>query len=111
MGRFLRLINGIPRMADEAAGSSIEIYDESLEVVASGAGAGQINGPITTGTPITLPNAKVYTDEELEVYLNGTRLDNPGDYAYEGSGARTQISFAFDIIVTDIIRFRIDRSA
>jgi len=87
------------------------IFDESLVVVASGAGAGEINGPITTGTPITLPAAQTYEDDELEIYLNNVRIDSTYDYNHEGTVPRTQISFTFDIIVGDVIRFRVDRVA
>ena len=80
-------------------------------MVESGAGAGEINGPITTGTPITLPSSQTYESDELEVYINGMRVESLIDYNYVGSIPRTQVSFTFDIIVGDIIRFRIDRSA
>ena len=109
MGKFLRLVNGIPRSVDEAG--AVTIYDESLTVVSSGAGAGEINGPISTGTPITLPSSQTYEDDELEVYLNGQRVEAVKDYNYEGSTPRTQISFTFDIVVGDVMRFRIDRGA
>lgn len=110
MARVLELINGVPRMRDEA--SPPTIYDESLEVVSSGAGAGQINGPISTGTPITLPSSGSYEADELEIYLNGARLEDAADYNYVGAGpTRTQVSFTFDIVVGDDIRFRVDRSA
>ena len=104
MGKFLRLSNGVPRSFDEA--SSLTIYDETLEVVASGAGAGQINGPISAGTSISLPNSQTYTAGELEVYLSGNRLTYILDYAYVSG---TQVSFTFQLEVKDFIRFRIDR--
>lgn len=109
MGRFLRLTNGIPRGAEEAGGAGVTIYDSELLVVGANPQTGEILGPITTGTPITLPNSKTYTSEELEVYLNGQRLNDIIDYNYEGTAPRTQISFTFEIIVGDRIRFRIDR--
>lgn len=107
MGKFIRLVNGIPRSFDESG--SPAIYDQTLEVVASGAGAGQINGPISAATPITLPASQTYTSNELQVYLNGQRV-NPGaafDYTYTST---TQIAFTFTIQVGDIIRFYIDRA-
>ena len=58
MAKKLALVNGIPRMVDESA--SPAIYDETLTVVSSGAGAGEVNGPITAGSPVTLPDSKTY---------------------------------------------------
>ena len=110
MGKFLRLVNGVPKMMDEAAGG-VTIYDESLVVVSGTPGAGEIQAPITTGTPITLPSSQTYDSAELEVYLNGQRIDSVYDYNYEGDTPRTQISMTFDLEVGDILRFRIDRIA
>lgn len=89
------------------ASTSVAIYDQSLQVVASGAGAGQINGPISANTPITLPNSKTYNSTELQVYLNGLRMAPTTDYAYTSS---TQIAFTFSIQIDDIIRFYTDRT-
>lgn len=104
MSNFLKLVNGIPR------GSTLTttIYEQAISVVASGAGANQINGPVTSGTAITLPNSQTYSDIDLEVYLNGDRVAYLSDYVYVSSGARTQISFTFDLVVGDYITFRID---
>lgn len=102
----LELANGLPRMKAESA--SPVIYDETLSVVSSGAGAGEINGPITAGTPVTLPDSKTYTGDELEVYLGTDRLINLFDYTYNSS---TTVAFTFELKVGDLIRFRIDRSA
>jgi hypothetical protein len=106
MARVLSLINGVARMIDES--SSISIYDESLEVVASGAGDGEINGPITAGTPVTLPASQTYTGEELQIFLNGNYLEDVIDYTFTSS---TQVTFTMDLEVGDIVRFRIDRAA
>jgi hypothetical protein len=106
MAKFLRLVNGIMKSFDESGTPTI--YDKYLEVVASGAGANQINGPITAGTNITLPSAQTYTGDELQVFLNGLRLDNVLDYNHVSS---TQISFLFNLEVTDVLRFYIDRGA
>jgi len=102
----LELIGGIPRMRPESANPAI--YDETLEIVGSGAGAGQLNGPISAGTPITLPSSKTYTGDELEVYLESDRLIPIFDYSYSSA---TQIAFTFEIKVGDVIRLRIDRGA
>jgi hypothetical protein len=101
----LELINALPRMALES-GSPV-IYDQNLEVVASGAGAGQINGPIAAGTSISLPNGRTYTSNELEVYIGPDRLRPVLDYTYASS---TQVQFTFQLVVGDLLRFRIDRA-
>lgn len=106
MAKKLALVNGIPRMVEESA--SPTIYDETLKVVTSGAGAGEINGPITAGTFVTLPDSKTYTSDELEVYLDGDRLKKVFDYNFENS---TNVSFTFELIVGDVVRMRIDRGA
>lgn len=97
MGRFLRISNGAPRSFDEA--SSPTIYDETLNV----------NSTITTGTPVTLPASGTYDSAELEVYLNGQRLTVTEDYDYVGSPPRSQVTFTFDLISGDKVRFRRDR--
>jgi hypothetical protein len=99
MAKFLRLVNGVARSFEEAG--AIPIYDESFEVVSD----------ITTGTPVTLPNSGTYDSDELEVYLNGQRLEQLVDYNYEGSAPRTQVSFTFDLVEGDLVRFRRDRGA
>ena len=108
MAKFLRLSNGVPRSFQE--GASITIYDESLTVVPSGTGANQINGPVMTGTSVSLPGGQQYTAAELQIYLNGDRLESVFDYAYVGSAPRTQVQFTFDLVVGDRIDFRIDRA-
>lgn len=100
MGKFLRLINGVARMADES--SATAIYDESITVGVGG---------ISTGVGITLPAGQTYTSDELEVYLNGVRQEAVYDYNYLGTGSRTQISFTFNLLQGEIVRFRIDRIA
>lgn len=99
MAKKLALVNGVPRMVEESA--SPVIYDESITLASA----------LSTGTPVTLPNSKTYEDDELEVYLNGQRMEVAIDFTYEGTIPRTQISFTFDLEIDDIVRFRIDRSA
>ena len=106
MAKKLELVNGIPRMTAESGAPAI--YDETLTVVSSGAGAGEINGPVTAGTPVTLPNSKTYTSDELEIYLDGDRLVSVFDYTHNTT---TTVTFTFELVVGDRIRFRIDRSA
>jgi len=111
MAKKLALVNGIPRMTEES--SAPTIYDEHIDVVASGAsGDNQINeASATTGSPITLPNSGTYEGQELEVYINGNRVEDVVDYNFVGSGTKTQVSFTFDLEVDDRIRFRVDRGA
>ena len=109
MARKLQLINGIPRMAEESA--TPVIYDETITVVSSGASGNNLDGPISAGVAITLPDSGTYIASELEVYLSGQRIDEIFDYNHIGSGTRTQVSFTFDLEVDDKIRFRIDRGA
>jgi hypothetical protein len=105
MARKLALVAGIPRMVDEAA--SPAIYDENLLVVSSGAGAGEINGPISAGTSVSLPGGQTYTGDELEVYIGPDRLRPVLDYAYASA---TQVQFTFQLVAGDNLRFRIDRA-
>lgn len=99
MAQFLQLVNGIPRMVTTS--DSLTIYDESVTIGAGG---------LSTGSPLSLPSAQTYDSEELEVYLNSQRLDYT-DYTFEGIVPRTQVSFTFDLLENDVIRFRVDRSA
>lgn len=99
MGKFLRLVNGIPRHQDEA--SSVAIYDQTYIV----------SGTITTGTPITLPMSGTYTDNDLEVFWNGQAVSVGADYSYIGSPPRTQISMTFNLSNGDELRFRTDTSS
>lgn len=100
MGRFLRISNGVARQFDESA--TPIIYDET--VIVGGGG-------LTTGSPLTLPDAQDYTADELEVYLNSIRLQPVADYNYVGVAPRTQITFTFDLLASEAVRFRIDRGA
>lgn len=101
MGKFLRLANGVIRSFDES--SSPTIYDQNVTVGGGG---------LTTGQPITLPSSQTYDSQELEVYLNNVRLTPVLDYNYVGASApRTQVSFTFDLLANEVVRFRIDRGA
>ena len=106
MAKKLALVLGVPRMVEESA--SPAIYDQTLKVVAASPGAGEILGPISAGTPVTLPSGQTYTSNELETYLSGNRLIPVFDYSFTSS---TSVSFTFQLIVNDVIRFRVDRSA
>lgn len=106
MGKFLRLVNGVPRSYAEANGAPI--YDESIILVDSNPGPGEMLGPIGTGVLISLPLGESYIAEELEVYLNGQRLEDVVDFNFSSS---TQVAFTFDLVINDRIRFRKDRPA
>jgi len=106
MSKFTRIVGGVLRSFTES--SSPVIYNQTLTVVASGAGAGEINGPIIAGTNITLPLGQTYTGDELRVSLNGVLQTVLFDFNTPNS---TQINFTFGLIVTDQINFFIDRNA
>lgn len=98
MGRFLRLSAGQARSFDES--SSPTIYDQTIAV----------GSTITTGTNVTLPASGTYESSELQVYLSGQRLTPVEDYNYVGAGpTRTQVTFTFDLLNGDEVRFYKDR--
>jgi len=99
MAKFLQLVNGVPKMVSES--SSLTIYDQSVTIGVGG---------IATGAPLTLPLSQTYTDYELEVYFNGQRIDDSLDYNFVSVPPRTQITFTFDLVQGDVIRYRIDRA-
>lgn len=103
MAKFTRLVNGVLRSFNESG--STPIYDESLEVVASPVGPNEIAGPITSGTPVTLPNSGTYSNDDLEIFLNGQKLDDVFDYTFVGTIPRTQVSFTFELIIGDKLEF------
>lgn len=110
MANYLALVNGVPRQS--VLPGTQTIYDQSLTIVASGAtGSNQMNGPVASGASVTLPASQTYTGAELNVYLNGDRLESVFDYVYVGTGStKTQIQFTFGLVVGDRVDFRIDRS-
>ena len=109
MANYLALVNGVPRQS--VLPGTQTIYDQSVSVVTSAVGGNQITGPVTAGTSITLPASQTYTGAELNVYLNGDRLEPIFDYSYVGSGSgKTQIQFTFGLVVGDRVDFRIDRA-
>lgn len=109
MGNFLRLVNGQPRSFAEA--SVVTIYDQSLSVVSgTAANSNQVQGPVNSGTSVTLPQSGTYTSAELQIYLNGDRLEPVFDYTYVGSAPRTQVQFTFGLVVGDRVDFRVDRA-
>lgn len=108
MGKFLRLSNGVPRSFNESA--SLPIYDERLTIVSGApADSNEMTGPVNAGVNVTLPNGGEYTGLELQIYLNGDRLESVFDYAYVGSAPRTQVQFTFGLVVGDTVDFVIQR--
>jgi hypothetical protein len=99
MSNFLTIVNGYPRLVPEAGSSAI--YDQSVVLVS----------PVSTGTPYTLPASGNYVGDELEVYLDGQVLDSGSDFTFVGSGTKTQVTFTFDLLAGDNIRFRKIRGA
>lgn len=86
------------------------IYDQRTDVVASGATGNQINGPVTPGTNVTLPSAQTYNSSELQIYLNGQRLEVTNDWNTVGSIPRTQVTFVDTLQVGDAVDFIIQRN-
>lgn len=94
MAKFLTIVNGYPRLSDETAPPTI--YDVSIDILAN----------VTTGTSYTLPSSGTYVGDELEIYLDGQVLDSGSDFNFVGSGTKTQVTFTFDILIGDRLRFR-----
>lgn len=90
---FLKIVNGVPKHVSLV---SAGVYEEDIDVTST----------ITTGSPVTLPNSGTYENVELEVFLNGNRLSAGADYNYVGSPPRTQVSFTFDLLNGDKLKFR-----
>lgn len=98
MGKFLRLINGLPVMQDETAGGAA--YDESIYYVSG----------LTANTNITLPNSGTYTDpsaKDLVVILNDRVVEVTRDFDVVGAGpSYTQIKFIYNLSTNSVVRFR-----
>ena len=110
MANFLRLSNGLARSFPESSSSTI--YDERLSIVSGApADSNEATGPINAGVSVTLPNSGTYTGLELQIYLNGDRLEPVFDYTYVGSGSgKTQVQFTFGLVVLDTVDFVIQRA-
>lgn len=69
----------------------------------------ELQGPISSGTPVTLPESGTYIGDELIVKLNGVSLVPGFNYNFVGTGSKTQVSFVFDLngtrSVPDVIEF------
>lgn len=113
----LVLVNGIPRTQAITLSQPL-IYDQSVTVVASGATPpGTLNTPVTAGTAITLPSSGSYTLNansiaNLQVYLNGDRIEQVFDWTTSGAGPTfTAIQLTFNLITGDRLDFRIERTS
>lgn len=116
MAVALALVNGVPRTFT-VPGTSL-IYDQSVSIVASGGnGSTTLNGPVNGGTAITLPSSGVYTLNvnsvpNLNVYLNGDRLESVIDWNVSGGGPNyTAITMTFQLVVGDRLDFRMERTS
>lgn len=116
MANALSLVNGVPRQS-AIPGTSL-IYDQSVTIVASGGnGSTTLNGPITSGTAITLPVSGSYTLNinsvpNVNVYLNGDRLESVIDWNTSGAGPTyLAVQLTFNIVVGDRVDFRIERTS
>lgn len=84
---------------DTPADQAVFVYDQSILISAGG---------ITAGTGITLPSSRTYEGKELEIILNGQDMEYNVDFVWVGSGDnKTQISFLYDLVENDRVRFRI----
>ena len=98
MGKFLRLINGLPIMQDEAAG--VAAYDESI----------YYSSGLAANTTITLPNSGSYTSasaKDLLIILNDRVVEVTRDFTVIGAGPTyTQIQFVYALSNDSVVRFR-----
>ena len=113
----LALVNGVPRQQTISASLPL-IYDQSVLIVSSGGSSpSSLNGPVAAGTAITLPASGSYTLNansvaNLQVYLNGDRIEQLYDWSTSGSGPTyTAIQLTFNLVAGDRLDLRIDRSS
>lgn len=110
----LALVNGIPRMTPITAAQPA-IYDQSVAIVATGAvPPASVTGPVNSGTALTLPASGVYTVSSsvpnMNVFLNGDRLEYLIDWQTQGSGPNfTQFALTFGLVAGDRLDLRIER--
>lgn len=108
MAKFLKLVNGVPRMVEANQSEAyLNIVNAHLNVVNSPSEPNEIAGPIDANTPITLPNSLSYTDTDMNIYMNGVRLIPGIEYNYVGTPPRTQVSFTFQLLVGDRLFFEV----
>jgi hypothetical protein len=108
MPKFLQLIGGLPVMTEVVVVGNTPL-ETVLDIIAGTPGNGnELQGPITAGVAMTIPDSITYSDIDLQVFLNGQQADPVKDFNYEGAGSRTQISFTFQLEVGDELTFRVD---
>ena len=92
--RTLALVRGVPR--------TISVYDDTTV----------LGSAVTSGTAVTLPGGQSYLIlDQLSIYLNGQKLDPTSttpDYAVSGSSPYTAVTFAQNLVIGDILEFRIE---
>jgi hypothetical protein len=116
MSSALALVNGVPRTTTVTA-SLPAIYDQTISIVASGGSPpGTVNGPVSSGTALTLPSSGTYTVSSgvpnLTIYLNGERLEYTRDWTTSGSGPNyTQFQLSVGLVIYDYIDLRIERNS
>lgn len=109
----LSIVNGMLRMVTILP----SIYDQSISIVASGATPpSSLNGPISSGTAITLPGSQTYTVSNsvpnATIFVNGQRLEYVFDWATSGTGPNfSAFTLTIGLIAGDRIDIRIERNS
>jgi hypothetical protein len=104
--KVLKLINGVPRMVELTGLPAVlpPIYDETQVILMD-----QIKDPMNT-VSVGLPGGQSYEGDELEVFLNGQRLEEGVNYTYpDPPGPFFSIIMEESIFEGDRFRFRITR--
>lgn len=91
----LQLVNGVARMQTILP----TIYDRE-----------ETGLTITSGVAHSLPISQTYNSTELHIIINGIVMNVIDDYNYVGSPPRTQVTFTFNIVSTDFLRYIIWRN-
>lgn len=98
MGKFLRLVNGLPIMMDEA--SSVPSYDESI----------YYSSGLSANTNITLPNSGEFYDadaKDILIFVNDRAIEVTRDFAVIGAGpSYTTIQINYDLTNDSVVRFK-----
>jgi hypothetical protein len=109
----LQLVNGVPRMQVILP----LIYDKTVSIVASGGSApNSLNGPVSSGTAITLPGSQTYTLNSnsvpnLQIKLNGQWLEYTTDWATSGTTPFSAFTLTLTLQVGDLLELRIERNS
>lgn len=102
----LALVNGVARTQTFTVSLPL-IYDQGVSIGVS----------TPANTPITLPASGIYTTNvngvpNLDVYLNGQRLDYLFDWATSGAGPNfTAFTIGIALVAGDRVDLRIDRGS